>query len=137
VLALIAAPLGLVWLVLRWAGAGVPSLGGLGEGPPGGAGWLVLSSVAGLAVLVVGMGLVAWMFLSDSVPDPLPRRLYLAWLLPVLPIVDGLSVIAAWICFALGRADAARYLGAGPWLAGLALGLVAAVVYSGLVAHER
>lgn len=137
VLVLAAAPLGLVWLVLRWAGADVPSLGTVVNGRPGGVGWLILSTVAGLAVLVVGLGLVGWMFLSDSVPEPLPRRLYLAWLLPVLPAAEVLSVVAAWVCHAAGRADAARWLAAGPWFAGVAIALVAAILYSALVAHDR
>ncbi|WP_436520998.1 hypothetical protein [Actinoplanes sp. HUAS TT8] len=137
VLVLAGAPLGLVWLVLRWVGAGVPSLDAVVNGPPAGLGWLVLSTVAGLGVLVVGLGLVGWMFLSDTVPDPLPKRLYLAWLLPVLPVAEVVAVIAAWICHAAGQGEAARWLAVGPWFAGAALALVSAVLYSALVAHER
>ncbi|AEV83040.1 hypothetical protein ACWT_2021 [Actinoplanes sp. SE50] len=137
VLIVAAAPLALVWLVLRWAGVHLPSLVTVLHGPPAGTGWLALSTIAALAVLVVGAGLVAWMFLSDSVPEPLPRRVYLVWLIPALPVLDLVSIVVAWICRALGHPDAARLLGTGPWLAGAALATVAAVVYSGLVANDR
>ncbi|WIM98567.1 hypothetical protein ACTOB_002171 [Actinoplanes oblitus] len=137
ILVLTAAPLALVWLILRWAGVDLPSLSGVLDGPPGGAGWLVLSSLAGLAVLVVGTGLVAWMFLSDQVPSPAPWRLYVAWLVPLLPVLSTVSIIAAWICYALGRTEPARLLAAGPWIAGLGLAAVSALLYSALVAYDR
>ncbi|BCJ45966.1 hypothetical protein GCM10010168_49140 [Actinoplanes ianthinogenes] len=137
ILVLTAAPLALVWLVLRWAGADVPSLSGVLDGPPAGAGWLVLSTLAAIAVLVVGAGLVAWMFLSDQVPSPAPWRLYLAWLVPLLPIVSTVSLVAAWICYAAGQTETARLLATGPWIAGLGLAAVSALLYSALVAYDR
>ncbi|GAA4601080.1 hypothetical protein BJY16_003755 [Actinoplanes octamycinicus] len=137
ILVLTAAPLALVWVILRWAGAGVPSLSGVLDGPPGGAGWLVLSTLAGLTVLVAGAGLVAWMVLSDQVPSPAPWRLYLAWLVPLLPVLSTVSMIAAWICYATGQPETARLLAAGPWICGLGLAAVSALLYSALVAYDR
>jgi hypothetical protein len=137
ILVLTAAPLGLAWLVLRWAGVGLPTLGAVADGPPGGTGWLILSTLAAVVVLVVGAGLVAWMFLSDQVPSPAPWRLHLAWLVPILPLVDVVSIVAAWICQGAGQSEAARLLAAGPWLAGLGLAAVSALLYSALVAYDH
>jgi hypothetical protein len=61
----------------------------------------------------------------------------LVWLLPILPVLAVVAIVAAWVCRASGLHDAARYLALGPWLAGPALALSAAVVYSGLAAHEQ
>jgi hypothetical protein len=128
VVALLAAVvLGLCWLVLLL----------FGWRPSGGGGWLILSSAATLAVLVVALPLVLFMVLVDTVPQPVPRRLYFAWLLVLLPVLAILAIVSAWICYALGALDAARYLGFGPWLAGLGIVATATVVYSGVVAHDE
>ena len=132
VLLLVVVPLGLAWLVLRWSGAGVPTPASLGGGLPDGHGWLVLSTVAAVAVLLAGLVLTGVMLLTDSVPNPLPRRLYLAWLLAILPVLAVLAIGVSWLCFAIGLPGAARGLAVVPWVAGLALALTAGVVYSGL-----
>jgi hypothetical protein len=71
----------------------------------------------------LGLGVVA--VLTDQVPRPLPRRVHLAWLLPVIPLVAIGSTVAAWITKDAG-------LGWIPWLSGAALVLTAAIVLSGL-----
>src|SRR5690242_10620723 len=103
-------PLGLVWLVLHWAGAD---------------GWLALSTAATVVVLFAALALGLVALLTDQVPHPLPRRVYLAWLLPVIPLVAVVSTVAAWI-------TKDPDLAAIPWLSGAALVVTAAVVLSGL-----
>ena len=119
--------LGLCWLVLLL----------FGWRPAGGRGWLILSTAATLAVVVVALLLIGYMLLSDSAPEPVPRRLYLAWLLVVLPVLAILAIVSAWICYGLDAAAAARYLGLGPWIAGVGVAATAALVYSAVVAHDR
>ena len=112
-LALLAAmvvPVGLVWLVLHWAGAD---------------GWLALSTAATVVVLFAALALGVVALLTDQVPQPLPRRVYLAWLLPVIPLVAIASTVAAWIT---EDPDLASI----PWLSGAALVVTAAIVLSGL-----
>jgi hypothetical protein len=128
---------GIVVLLLAAVVVGLGWLGLLVVGSrPSGGGWLILSTVATLAVLVVALLLIAYMVLSDSAPQPVPRRLYFAWLLVLLPVLATGASVTAWICFALDAPDAARYLGLGPWIAGLGVAGTAALVYSGVVAHE-
>jgi hypothetical protein len=103
-------PLGLVWLILHWAGAD---------------GWLALSTAVTVLVLFAALALGVVAVLTDQVPQPLPRRVYLAWLLPVIPIVAIGSTVAAWIT---RNSDLAPI----PWLSGAALVLTAAIVLSGL-----
>jgi hypothetical protein len=103
-------PLGLTWLVLHWAGAD---------------GWLAVSTAATVVVLLAALMLGVVALLTDQVPHPLPRRVRLAWLLPVLPIVALASTVAAWI-----TGDAA--LAWIPWLSGAALVVTAWIVLSGL-----
>jgi len=103
-------PVGLAGLVLHLAGAD---------------GWLALSTAATVAVLFAALALGVVALLTDQVPQPLPRRVYLAWLLPVIPLVALASTIAAWITRNSGLALI-------PWLAGAALAITAAVVLSGL-----
>src|SRR5690242_9165236 len=103
-------PLGLVWLVLRWAGAD---------------GWLALSTAVTVLVLFAALALGVVALLTDQVPQPLPRRVYLAWLVPVIPLVAIASTVAAWITRNSGLAPI-------PWLSGVALVLTAAIVLSGL-----
>src|SRR6185437_453509 len=86
---------------------------------------------------IVALLLLLFMVLVDTVPDPLPRRVYLAWLLVLLPVLAIVAIVSAWICFAVGSADAARYLGLGPWLAGVGMAATSGLVYSAVVAHER
>jgi hypothetical protein len=103
-------PVGLVWLVLHWAGAD---------------GWLALSTAATIVVLFAALALGVVALLTDQVPQPLPRRVYLAWLLPVIPLVALTSTVAAWIT---KDPDLAPI----PWLSGAALVVTAAIVLSGL-----
>jgi len=103
-------PVGLAWLVLHWAGAD---------------GWLALSTAATVAVVFAALALGVVALLTDQVPQKLPRRVYLAWLLPVLPLVAVASTVAAWITRNSGLAPI-------PWLAGVALAVTTAVVLSGL-----
>jgi len=103
-------PLGLVWLVLHWAGAD---------------GWLALSTAATVVVLFAALGLGVVAVLTDHVPQPLPRRVYLAWLLPIIPVVALASTVAAWITKDSGLALI-------PWLSGAVLVVTAAIVLSGL-----
>ena len=110
VLGAMVVPLGLVWLVLRWAGAD---------------GWLALSTAVTVLVLFAALALGVVALLTDQVPQPLPRRVYLAWLLPVIPLVAIASTVAAWITRNSGLAPI-------PWLSGVALVLTAAIVLSGL-----
>jgi hypothetical protein len=118
--------LGLCWLVLLL----------FGWRPAGDRGWLILSTAATLAVVVVALLLIGYMLLADSAPHPVPRRLYFAWLLVVLPVLAILTIVSAWICDALDASSAARYLGLGPWLAGLGVAAAAGLVYSAVVAHD-
>jgi len=110
VLAMMAVPVGLVWLILHWVGADR---------------WLALSTAVTVAVLLAALALGVVALLTDQVPRPLPRRVYLAWLLPVIPLVAVASTIAAWITKDSGLAPI-------PWLSGVALALTAAIVLSGL-----
>ncbi|MEU4244404.1 hypothetical protein [Actinoplanes sp. NPDC026619] len=103
-------PLGLVWLILHWAGAD---------------GWLALSTTATVVVVFAALALGVVAMLTDQVPQPLPRRVYLAWLLPVIPLVALVSTIAAWITKDAGLAPI-------PWWSGAALLVTAAIVLSGL-----
>ncbi len=103
-------PLGLTWLVLHWAGAD---------------GWLALSTAATVVVLFAALALGVVALLTDQVPHPLPRRVHLAWLLPVIPVVAVASTVAAWITRDSGLAPI-------PWLSGTALFITAWVVLSGL-----
>jgi hypothetical protein len=105
-----AVPLGLLWLVLHWTGAD---------------GWLALSTAATAVVLFAALGLGVIAILTDQVPQPLPRRVYLAWLLPVIPLAALASTVAAWIT---KDADLASI----PWLSGAALAITAGIVLSGL-----
>jgi hypothetical protein len=110
VLAMMVVPVGLAGLVLHLAGAD---------------GWLALSTAATVAVLFAALALGVVALLTDQVPQPLPRRVHLAWLLPVIPLVALASTIAAWITRNSGLAPI-------PWIAGAALAVTAAVVLSGL-----
>jgi hypothetical protein len=103
-------PVAVAWLVLHWAGAD---------------GWLALGTAATVAVLFAALVLGVVALLTDQVPRPLPRRVHLAWLLPVIPLVAVASTIAAWITRDSGLAPI-------PWLCGAALAITAAVVLSGL-----
>jgi hypothetical protein len=138
VLLLAVLTVGPCWLGLALLGARVPGPDELvAHGPAGGAGWLILSTATLVAVLVVALLLDGYMLLSDSAPDPVPRRLYLAWLLVLLPVLGILAMVSAWICFVLDAPDAARYLALGPWLAGLGIAATAGPVYSAVVAADR
>ncbi|GAA0533101.1 hypothetical protein GCM10010172_12420 [Paractinoplanes ferrugineus] len=110
VLGLMVVPLGLGWLVLHWVGAD---------------GWLALSTTATVVVLFAALALGVVAMLTDQVPQPLPRRVYLAWLLPVIPLVALGSTIAAWI-----TKDPA--LAPIPWWSAAALLVTAVIVLSGL-----
>ncbi|MCU7727498.1 hypothetical protein ODJ79_27590 [Actinoplanes sp. KI2] len=110
VLGVMVVPLGLLWLVLH--GAGVD-------------GWLPLSTAATVVVLLAALGLGVVALLTDQVPRPLPRRVYLAWLLPVIPVVALASTVAAWIT----RDSDLAWI---PWLSGAVLVVTAAIVLSGL-----
>jgi hypothetical protein len=112
VLGLMVFSVGLTWLVLHWAGAD---------------GWLGLSTTVTVVVFGAALLLGVVALLTDQVPQPLPRRVYLAWLLPVLPLVALGSTISAWIT---RDSDLAVI----PWLAGAALVGTAAIVLSGLSA---
>ncbi|GIF19233.1 hypothetical protein BJ973_006278 [Actinoplanes tereljensis] len=103
-------PIGLVWLVLHLVGAD---------------GWLGLSTTATVVVLLAAVVLGVVALLSDQVPQPLPRRVYLAWLLPVIPLVALGSTIAAWTT---RNSDLAVI----PWLCAAALVVTATIVLSGL-----
>ncbi|GAA2642140.1 hypothetical protein Adu01nite_38480 [Paractinoplanes durhamensis] len=99
-----------MWLVLHWAGAD---------------GWLGLSTTVTVVVLFAALVLGVVALLTDQVPQPLPRRVYLAWLLPVIPLVALGSTIAAWVTKDSGLAPV-------PWWSAAALVVVAFVVLSGL-----
>lgn len=105
-----AVPLGLVWLILHWAGAD---------------GWLALSTTATVVVVLAALGLGVVAVLNDHVPQPVPRRVYLAWLLPVVPVVALVSTVAAWIT----RNPGLAWL---PWLSAVTLVVTTAIVLSGL-----
>jgi len=110
VLGVMVVPVGLAWLVLHGFGAD---------------GWLALSTAAAVAVVFAALALGVVALLTDQVPQKLPRRVYLAWLLPVLPVVAVASTVAAWITRNSGLAPI-------PWLAGVALAVTTVIVLSGL-----
>lgn len=103
-------PVALVWPVLHWIGAD---------------GWLGLSTTVTVVVVVAAFALGVVALLTDQVPQPLPRRVYLGWLVPVIPLVAVTSTVAAWITRDSG-------LAAIPWWSAAALIVTAAIVLSGL-----
>jgi hypothetical protein len=107
---MVVVPVGLVWLVLHWAGAD---------------GWLALSTTVTVVVVFAALVLGVVAMLSDQVPQPLPRRVYLAWLIPVIPLVAIGATIAAWATKNSGLAPI-------PWWSAAALVVTAVIVLSGL-----
>lgn len=129
-----------MWLGLVRLGAGVPTPGDLvTTGPPHGAGWLVAGTLVAVPVCAAPLPLMFFSAMAfDAVSGGrLPRRASLVGLYVALPVLGLVMIVCGWICYAADVTDAARFLGLGPWAAGLGVIAVTALLWSAAVAYEN